>query len=113
MSAFAFNNLVGNGSMFLLNNFYILIPLTFDHPRWYRYLVWLKDYLHCDADCLGSWGSCWFGSMAMRRRNCCRADTEAWLRKELEELREFTRYEKDLRDASILQHQEVRWHFTV
>jgi len=33
------------------------------------------------------------------------------LDKELSELREFTRYEKEFRDASILAHQEVSDHF--
>jgi len=32
---------------------------------------------------------------------------ESRLEKELAELQEFTRYEKELRDASILEHQEV------
>jgi len=42
-----------------------------------------------------------------------RKESEMSLRKELDELQEFTRYEKDLRDASILQHQEVRRHLSL
>jgi len=33
---------------------------------------------------------------------------ERRLETELEELREFTRYEKEFRDVSILEHREVR-----
>ena len=32
------------------------------------------------------------------------------IERELNELREFTRYEKDFRDESMLQHREVRRH---
>jgi hypothetical protein len=35
------------------------------------------------------------------------ADFHRKVQKELEELREFTRYEKEFRDASILEHHEV------
>ena len=42
--------------------------------------------------------------------NCCSKENEASTAKELDELREFTHYEKKFRDDSILQHQEVRLH---
>lgn len=55
---------------------------------------------------------CWFNKFVISlAEKDDYADNALAYAKELEELREFTKYEKEFRDASILEHHEVSYEF--